>query len=159
MASIVTLVPAVLAALPGVFATALTGMGAPVRASAIYDGTPDTGDMPAEFAAVGYAEDRPCVMGATALSDIGNRLHDDTFSVWNVISVAKGSPSDTDPTVRCAAMLAAVVAGIEGDPTLGGAIPAPGYASLGQYEWVRGASGMGSYVSILFTVHIESRAI
>jgi len=52
-----------------------------------------------------------------------------------------------------------VVAGIEGDPTLGGAIPAPGYASLGQYEWTRAASGVGNYVSILFTVHVESRAI
>lgn len=116
---------------------------------AVSTGPPPGGDVPAEYLAVAYGGDgRPAVSGGRAV--VGHGATPETFGVWCSLSVASGDQDGAATMERADALFQVLLAVLATNRSLGGLITPPGYADLGQFEWV--IEEGGDVCTVFFTV-------
>ena len=119
--------------------------------------------LPEKYLTVGHFEigrgmTRPVVDMTQGLSDMGNNMMDQYYDVHSQLSVAQGDETDEQALVvitNASAIFDTVVASIQSERTLRGAVDPPGYADVRKAQWYVEKSDTGTVVTVNFTVHVE----
>lgn len=142
-------VPAVIDALVSTLDAALT--------ADVFDG-PYITAPDADFVCVGWSPGSEDSANATQeWAGLGNKARDETI---DVVCYADSYSGDlTTKTRRDAAytLLTAVENALRTDPTLGGAIPQPGWAQMGEHVLTQQQTANGLEVGITFHVLVRTR--
>lgn len=152
MPAALTTVPQVLLALVQLGQTVLPGVQ-------VYDGPPDTDNLPPEFLCVGWSrdEDESSVDGDT--SDDGNRTSSEAYTVHCIMSVSTGDVETgaiADRRTRVAELFGIYATALRADPQLAGTLAAGAAATLGTWSWIYGPSTEGSYAEVEFDVGVTA---
>lgn len=150
MTAPVTIVPAVIDYLVATFRA-----NVPPRVQ-VFDGPPVGDAMPPEFVAVAYAEDEEssAVDGESVLSNFGNNVYAETFSVRCQISSFTGDAELKPRRNRVSAIYATLVGLIRADPSLGGIVRRPGMAEVSGFAWRQDPNQDGTDVTAVFDVQV-----
>lgn len=123
-----SLVPQALARMHSVVVGALPKLN-------VYMGGPTGGDVPAKYAAVGYAgDDRAGVNGTRDRNPTGVGYREQ-FSIWCAASTASGDQNAARQMQDTDAIFQTMSAALAADRNLGGLLAPPGHADLGSFEW------------------------
>lgn len=145
-------IPAVVDALVSTFTTALTG------SATVYDGQWVTAPSGTEsYLTVGWTPDADGPTGEQEWVGLGNRARDERIDVPCYVDAYTG---DTDTAARrtaAFALLGAVEDVIRADPTIGGAVPQPGWSQIGSYSVRQEQTESGLEVGITFHVLVQTR--
>ena len=120
---------------------------------AVSVGQPPGGDVPAQYAAVAYGgDDRAGIVGAGNPGRYGNEESAEAFNVWCTISTASGDQLGAAQLGITNGLYIPVAAAIRANRQLNGAVPPPGLASLGTYEWT--VDDGGQIATVFFQVEV-----
>lgn len=142
-----TTVPAVVLALK----TLWTPLVRPVQT---YVGPP-AGDLPDAYLAIAYGgDDRPGIIGYGKPYEGGNYTdaRAEEFGVWCTVSTATGDQSGQSRMDATAVIFTKAIDAIQGDRSLGGVVPAPGFADLDGFEWT--VEEEGTVATVFFQIKV-----
>lgn len=116
---------------------------------------PPAGDIPDSYLAICYGgDDRPGIIGFAKPYEGGNYTdaRAEEFSVWCTASTATGDQSGQSRMDATNAILGKCVDAIQGDRSLGGVVPAPGFVDMDNFEWT--IEEDGTIATVFFTVKV-----
>lgn len=150
MTAPVTIVPAVVDYLVTMFRT-----NVPARVK-VFDGPPTVDDVPSDFVAVAYAEDEEssAVDGESVLSNFGNNVYAESFSVRCQISSFTGDAPLKPRRDRVSTLYTLLVGLVRADPSLGGIVRRPGMAEVAGFAWRQDPHEDGTDVTAVFDVQV-----
>lgn len=122
----------------------------------VYDGPPTVDDVPSDFVAVAYAEDEEtsAVDGESVLSNFGNGIYAESFSVRCQISSFTGDAALKPRRDRVSMLYQTLVGLIRADPSLGGIVKRPGQAEVTGFAWRQDPNEDGTDVTAVFDVQV-----
>lgn len=129
-----------------------TAVGSAVK---VYDGkwvTVPDGD----YITVGWTPDQEGSTGQQTWDSLGNRARDEVMDIPCYIDSYSGSTDTAARRNAAFGLLALIEPALRGDPTLGGVLPQPGWAEVGQYNERIEETEAGLAVGVVF--HINARA-
>lgn len=158
-----TRTPEVMDALVTMFTAALPADGSVV----LLDGPPVGGEVPDSYVAVGYAPafSASAFTGTAGHSITGNQVvlpagNRQRMEQYEIQCEATTWTGDSDPGSVSRQRLATrnifnlVAATLAADPTVGGTVTTPGYASISSVIWLVDQASTGCAVSVMFGVEV-----
>lgn len=140
--------------------SALVALGTSVLPSTVrvFDGAPNTDDLPNEFLCVGYSRDEDDASVDGELADMGNRVGSEQYAVHCVLSVSTGDIDGQavgDRRAQLSSLLGTFGQAVRSDPSLGSTLGTFGRATLGSISWIYGPSLQGgTYAEVEFDVNV-----
>jgi hypothetical protein len=151
-----THVTTVLDALVALFTSALPELAVN---GGILDGPPTT-NLPDDYAAVGYNPGtvaRPQVAAVRGRQELSDYINDgvvETFEIFCQIATYSGDMGMSVPRSRTLTYFNELSGALAADRSLGGLVPLPGKAEVGDMQWYleQGGDLGGTVVTVVFTI-------
>ena len=116
---------------------------------------PPAGDIPDSYLSICYGgDDRPGIIGFGKPYEGGNYTdaRAEEFALWCTASTATGDHDGQSRMDATNTIFSQAVDAIHDDRSLGGVVPAPGFADVDQFEWT--IEEDGSIATVFFTVKV-----
>lgn len=144
-------IPAVCDALVSILTTALTD-------ATVYDGKYVTAPSGTKsFVTVGWTPEDEGPTGSQDWAGLGRLARDETFDIPCYADAYSGSTQLAARRNAAFALFAACENALRNDPTLGGALPQPGWSQIGEYAVRQEQTESGLDVGITFHVIGQTR--
>lgn len=142
-------IPAVIDALVSTLTAALTGVQV---LDGPYISVPD-----GDYLTVGWTPQGETTTGGQTWAGLGNKARDEQIDVPCYCDSYSGSTVVSARRNAAFTLMAAAENALRSDPTLGGAIPNPGWAQIGTYTEYQEQTDKGLAVGVIFHVLVNTR--
>ena len=142
-------IPAVIDALVSTLTSALSGV-------TVVDG-PLINVPDGDYLTVGWTPDGETTSGQQDWAGLGNRARNEQIDVPCYCDSFSGSTAVSARRTAAFTLMAAAENAVRNDPTLGGAIPNPGWAQIGAYTERQEQTDAGLAVGVVFHVLVTTR--
>lgn len=110
-----------------------------------------------DYVCVGWSPEGDQTSGAQDSASLGNRARDEHIDVPVYCDSYSGSTDMSSRRTAAFALMSAAETAIRTDDTLGGVVPAPGWAQIGTYSVIPQQTEAGVAVGVVFHVLVQAR--